>query len=150
MSDVWADPLYLQAHDRAVDRENEQREWEADDTRILPKPARRYRATKDEWIEFHEWRSEQTCWVCHSARATNTHHIYPRGQGGDDYIENLAPLCGTGTTGCHGRIHARDLVARSLLRQSMTSDNLAYLIHKLGDGPAAAWLERHYPERVSS
>ena len=32
------------------------------------------------------------------------HHILPRGQGGDDVWENLVPLCGSGTTGCHGGV----------------------------------------------
>lgn len=38
MSDVFdPNPRYLTDYDRAVDQENEQREWEADDTRIVPR-----------------------------------------------------------------------------------------------------------------
>ncbi len=151
MSDYYSDPRHLEDYDRAVLRELDQRDWEESDTRILPKPPRRYRATKDEWINFHEWRSEQTCWVCKQARATNTHHIYPRSQGGDDFIENFAPLCGSGTTGCHGLIEARDPSARAALGAALTHENCAYLVRKLGSqDAAAAWIERHYPERVAA
>lgn len=68
------------------------------------------------------------------------HHIYPRGQGGDDQIENLSPVCSP----CHRKIEARDPVARSLLRGALMPTNLAYLHDKLGER-TAGWLERHYP-----
>lgn len=146
MSDVFdPDPRHFVEYERRVDRENEQVEWELDDTRIMPKPPRRYRASKTEWIEFHEWRSEQRCWVC-GARATNTHHILPRSQGGDDRLENFAPLCGSGTTGCHGLIEARDREARAKLRRALTPANIAYLDRKVGPW----WLERHYPLVVAA
>jgi hypothetical protein len=38
--------------------------------------------------------------------ATNEHHRKLRSQGGTDEGANLIPCCGSGTTGCHGHIHA--------------------------------------------
>jgi hypothetical protein len=43
--------------------------------------------------------------VCAGA-ATNRHHRQLRSRGGLDTPENLMDVCGTGTTGCHGWIHA--------------------------------------------
>lgn len=139
-------PRHLLEHDRQRDRDLEQEDWERDPEHKLmfAKPPRRYRATKDEWINFHEWRAEQPCWIC-GGRSTNTHHIYPRGQGGDDRLENFAALCGSGTTGCHGRIEARDPVARARLRLALRDENLLYLSAKLGVEHARAWLDRNYP-----
>ena len=69
----------------------------------------RYRMTQD------------YCAVC-GMRATNCHHIVPRGLGETIRLETpkgtwemrspLIALCGTGTTGCHGRFHAGLLKAR--------------------------------------
>lgn len=39
-------------------------------------------------------------------RPTTLHHITPRSQGGGDVQENLAPLCGDGSRGCHGLIES--------------------------------------------
>lgn len=36
--------------------------------------------------------------------ATNAHHVVLRSRGGDD--GRTLPVCGSGTTGCHGWIHA--------------------------------------------
>lgn len=38
--------------------------------------------------------------------ATNRHHRKRKSQGGDDSPENVIDLCGSGTTGCHGWVHA--------------------------------------------
>jgi len=53
-------------------------------------------------------RSVGRCEMC-GRPATNTHHRRPRGMGGSkdpatDRPANLARLCGSGTTGCHGWI----------------------------------------------
>lgn len=72
----------------------------------LGSTARRYRLTQD------------FCAVC-GGRATNCHHIVPIGRG--EYLEApdgqrlrspLIALCGTGTTGCHGKFHAGLIKAR--------------------------------------
>lgn len=58
-----------------------------------------------------EERSGGICEMCARAFATNTHHRRPRGMGGSkdpltNSVVNLLRLCGSGTTGCHGRIEA--------------------------------------------
>lgn len=40
------------------------------------------------------------------------HHRQLKGQGGHDMMSNRATTCGTGTTGCHGWIHAHPILAR--------------------------------------
>lgn len=51
--------------------------------------------------------------VC-EGRGTNAHHKQMRGQGGKDDPENLLWVCGSGTTGCHGWIHANPTQAIAL------------------------------------
>lgn len=105
------------------------------------KPAKRYRATLKEWEWFRTWFASERCWVCAEAWH-ELHHIYPRGQGGDDDIVNLAPVCRR----CHSRIEAHEPVARSLVRLALMPTNLEYLVRKLGgETQAKAWLERAYP-----
>lgn len=41
------------------------------------------------------------------------HHRIRRSQGVDHSIQNLILACGSGTTGCHGRIHAEPEAARA-------------------------------------
>jgi hypothetical protein len=41
----------------------------------------------------------------------NVHHRRLRSQGGRDTPENRALLCGSGTTGCHGWVHAHPKLA---------------------------------------
>lgn len=52
-----------------------------------------------------EVRSGGVCERCGIARATNIHHRKLR-RHGDHRPANLVHLCGTGTTGCHGHVHA--------------------------------------------
>lgn len=49
---------------------------------------------------------QAACVSCGRA-ANNRHHVVQKGSPhfGEDVPENLAPLCGTGTTGCHGAFH---------------------------------------------
>lgn len=49
-------------------------------------------------------RSGGLCEVCGRAPATNWHHRVGRAHGGPWSPENGLDLCGSGTTGCHGRI----------------------------------------------
>lgn len=105
---------------------------------IDPKPQKRYRASLDEWAFFRSWFSTDPCWVC-GGKWQELHHIYPRGQGGDDQVENLAPVCRE----CHGRIEAHEPVARSLIRQALLPSNTGYLQQKLGEN-AQGWIERNY------
>ena len=80
------------------------------------------------------------------------HHILPRGQGGDDVWENLVPLCGSGTTGCHGGVEGGlDSVTHALGRYVLAErpDTIKYLRKRLGGRePATEFLRRRL--RVSS
>jgi hypothetical protein len=49
-------------------------------------------------------RSDGICEVCGSAPATNWHHRKNRSQGGPNSLSNALHCCGSGCTGCHGRI----------------------------------------------
>ncbi|HXH35240.1 MAG TPA: hypothetical protein VNJ54_12655 [Plantibacter sp.] len=60
--------------------------------------------------------------------------------GGDDLADNLVPLCGSGTTGCHGLVEAFDPRACSLLGMRLTEAERAYVIGRKG----AYYLERRY------
>lgn len=50
------------------------------------------------------------CAVC-GAFAHNGHHRKLRSQGGDEKHWNIIRLCGSGTTGCHGLVHAHPELA---------------------------------------
>jgi hypothetical protein len=52
------------------------------------------------------------CLAC-GERASNGHHVLPVGRGstGDDVIENIIGLCGTGTMRCHGAYHGNPYMA---------------------------------------
>lgn len=82
----------------------------------------------------------------------SVHHILPRSQGGDDVWENLVPLCGSGTHGCHGAVeHGSDAVCRALGRYLIAEriDTMLYLERKLGSPEARTeFLRRRL--RVSS
>ena len=52
-------------------------------------------------------RAGAACEICGSFGATNAHHRRNRSQVGKDVLSNLMLLCGSGTTGCHGRVTTR-------------------------------------------
>jgi hypothetical protein len=81
------------------------------------------------------------CRVCGATSGITLHHVISRSQLGDDVEFNLVPLCGSGVTGCHGRIEAGDKKTRCALRQSLTLDELAYVYGKKGP----TWLDWAYP-----
>jgi len=60
---------------------------------------------------------------------------------------NLVMLCGSGTTGCHGLIEARD---SDKLRELGTyvlqarGDIIVYLYEQLGAVAAQEWMKRHF------
>lgn len=90
------------------------------------------------------------CVVCGKINVS-IHHVLPRGGwcgiAGDDVWENLVPLCGSGTHGCHGDVEAGlDSVSHSLGRYLLAErpDTIDYLIRKLGGKKAASeFLRRH-------
>ena len=107
-----------------------------------PKPARRLRLPRRELAALHQrvvW--GKPCRVC-GGPATGMHHVLPRGQGGDDVLENCVGLCGDGVLGCHGRVEARDRQVRALLRHSLLPAEVTYVVGKTSLG----WLDANYPE----
>ena len=46
-------------------------------------------------------RDNYRCALCDSSRYIQIHHYCPRGQGGNDSVENLITLCSV----CHGLVH---------------------------------------------
>lgn len=108
----------------------------------------------------------RACAACGGTGATQ-HHVVPRGgpHYGDDVIENLVALCGSGTTGCHGAMHGctvtvtvetlegtwierrdRAWVARRVgetIRRTRP-DVIAYVLGRLGPTMGPAFLEDAY------
>lgn len=86
------------------------------------------------------WRE---CAVCGEPSATG-HHVLAKGDGGDDVLENIVPLCGSGTTGCHGLVENRDWEALRALGSWILAcrpDVLEYLFRKLPQ--PESWIERN-------
>ena len=89
---------------------------------------------------------EGRCRCCGRAWSLNRAHLVARGQGGDDVDDNIVPLCGSGTTGCHGALtaHTRDWrIVAARLRENLTPAEVAYCVEKKSQD----WLDRTYPER---
>ena len=108
------------------------------------KTGTRQRATQAEWRSLHD-QLRGTYGCCQACGQTggnlNAHHLVPRSLGGDDVLGNLALLCGSGTTGCHGAFHHGDQATVWALRANLTSHQVAYIVRKKGD----AFLDRYYP-----
>lgn len=61
----------------------------------------------------HE-RSLLTCEACGRKRAESIHHRRKRSHGGLWAPANLLDVCGSGTTGCHGRIESEPILSAVL------------------------------------
>lgn len=81
-------------------------------------------------------------------------HLVPKGQRGDDIDANIIPLCGNGTTGCHGALtdhHKASAPSRlegepwtviaSAVRATLRLTEVNYVLEKKGQD----WLNRVYP-----
>jgi hypothetical protein len=106
------------------------------EVRIDPRPAKRQKATTAAWTAIREGFAGATCVHCGLA-AQSLHHIVPKSQGGDDVPENLAPLCGDGTRGCHGLIESHgpgwERVVNSIRPYVLLSrPRCVYVIGKIG------------------
>ena len=100
------------------------------------KRGRRHVASRKEWgeilIALLE-RDGEGCLLC-GRQPVSIHHVIPRSLGGDDAVENLVGLCGTGTTGCHGLIEARDEDAYQQLGFFLHENVVAYVKATKGEG----------------
>ena len=79
-----------------------------------------------------------TCGICGKSYGLELHHVYPRGQGGDDVRANLLFLCGEH----HRRVTANDEAALSALGWYIRNhrwDVIDYVEGKLGAEQAAGW-----------
>lgn len=103
----------------------------------LARGERRYRRKVADARTWTELRSEklfgERCRCC-GARADSLHHLVSRSRGGDDVADNLVPLCGDGTRGCHGSIERRTYGALHALALNLTDGEYAYVVGKLGEG----------------
>lgn len=121
-------------------------------TKADPRPAKRIK-DKDVFAEFYAF--SQECLCCGYYRV-EAHHLLSRGQGGDDVLANLVPLCSS----CHGVLHSghprrgdfgqfvtptivRDRIGSWLLSEA-GDDARWYLTGKLGLEGSRAWMERQF------
>lgn len=79
--------------------------------------------------------------MCGVTEPLSVHHIskHPR----DDVEANCVMLCGSGTTGCHGLIEARDKETTRMLGQYISEsrpDFITYIYERKG-ATATAWLQ---------
>lgn len=118
-----------------------------------PKPARRI---VDREAGIEKVKRERACRACGLTRSVHIHrsHLVGKGVRGDDVDSNIVPLCGSGTTGCHGALHDHGKVSypsrlrgkswrkvASELRARLRPEEVGYILLKKG----SAWLEEHYP-----
>lgn len=80
-----------------------------------PKPTstkgNRPRRTIDPYAIVEAKLTYPECAAC-GIRGANGHHVLPKDKGGDDVIENIVTLCGTGTSRCHGAHHGNPYEVR--------------------------------------
>jgi hypothetical protein len=100
--------------------------------------------------------ADRECRICGGPAATG-HHIIPRGgpHYGDDVVDNIGPVGGSGTTGCHGALEGspgRDCLgrpispreARERFGASLRPEEVAYVLSKLGPDAGRDYLRRKY------
>lgn len=91
--------------------------------------------------------AEGRCRACgklptgHPLDSLNRAHLVPRSRGGDDVPANIIPLCGSGTSGCHGLSHEHHVPTLRAIRRALKPEEVAYVIAKT----SRAWLDRSFP-----
>jgi 5-methylcytosine-specific restriction endonuclease McrA len=108
-----------------------------------PKPRKRHTASSEQWHQVREWMVDSTdkCQICVRVQWAELHHIVPRGQSGDDFPENLMPLC----QGCHQGVTENKIGYLMMLRWALTPGQRFYVVERKGAG----WLEMKYPAVIS-
>jgi hypothetical protein len=107
-----------------------------------PKPAKRI---KDPKVMKSLHIRGVICVLC--GNPATLHHVYPKGQGGDDLPENLVGLCGDGVSGEHGLIEHGDVATRLALGAYLVEnrpDVIFYLQDKLGEEAGREWLRQRF------
>jgi len=106
--------------------------------RPYPKPAGPVRV-KGALAELHRRHAvDSFCLVCGRSTGLSLHHVYDR----SDVWENVAFLCGSGTTGCHGDVTANDPDALTALGEGLVRyrpDVIEYVLRFPG---GRDWLRR--------
>jgi hypothetical protein len=108
-----------------------------------PKPPRR---RKDAAARKRAALASDECCACgRSDLELNQHHILYGADGRHDDPRNLVPVCGSGTTGCHGLAHAADPATLRKIGEAVASEpaRIAYLKERLGDR-ALDYMRRRY------
>lgn len=98
-----------------------------------------------DWTPFraraHEWATLRRqkmgpCRVCSKRYPEpDLHHVVRRGHGGDDWPDNLVPLC----RDCHAAAHNRSETVGRLLLSRLSGAEYAYMVERGGED---------YPERA--
>lgn len=104
-----------------------------------PRPAKRHKADANEWVVLRRLKLGP-CRVC-GEQLTTLHHLVGKDLGGDDFASNLVPLCGSGTSRCHGLVEHFDRKTCQALRASLTSEEIGYVVGK----KSQYHLDRRYP-----
>jgi hypothetical protein len=104
---------------------------------------------------------DRWCRAC-GALACNCHHLLGKGgRRGDDVLDNLVQLCGSGSHGCHGALHGNPYIdrfgqrwdarkVRTNIGLRLTTPELGYLVATLTPDPAAEYLRTAYYVKIVS
>src|SRR5438128_8883051 len=105
-------------------------------SRTLARGPRKYRrkvASPKQWQAIIAAK-RGPCRVCPNYATYNEriefHHIVPRDLGGDDLADNIVPL----HPDCHALVTVRHKDALLALAESLTDEEYAYVVAKLGEG----------------
>lgn len=76
----------------------------------------------------------------------NMHHVLYGADGRHDDPNNLLPLCGSGTTGCHGKLHAFDPDTLANVGAAIADRPgiIAFIVERLGEERGKGYLRRRY------
>lgn len=126
-----------------------------------PKPRKR---TVDHRASAAKRKHDPWCRPCRRlglfVHATNCHHLLGKAQSGDDVLDNLIPVCGHGSAGCHGALHGNPYVhpvggrreARDVRRDiglTLRYPEVMYLVDRLGEAAALEHLRDRYHVSVT-